>query len=263
MDKLKEWFSSLAVDRVLPAVIIALVGLLVIRLVMAVVKRTLAKTKLEKAAHSLILSIFRIVLFLILFLVVASTLGVDVTSIVALASVVSLAISLAVQDMLANVFGGITLLSTHPFSSGDYVEIAGQSGTVQEIGMVYTKLTTPDNKLISLPNHAVTTAQIINYTITGTRRVEIPISAAYSIPTQKVIDALVLAGTMDHVLLEPAPRAVITEYADSAIRYSLRVWVKTEEYWDVHFALTQKVKDTFDEQGIEMTYPHLNVHLDK
>ena len=263
MEKIKEWFSSVALHQILPAIIIALVGLLVIRLVMAIVKRTLAKTKLEKAAHSLIISMFRVVLFLLLCLVTASTLGVDVTSIVALASVVSLAISLAVQDMLANVFGGITLLSNHPFSSGDYVEVAGQAGTVQEIGMVYTKLTTPDNKLISIPNSAVVTAQIVNYTITGTRRVEIPISAAYSIPTQKVIDALVLAGTMDNVLLEPAPRAVITEYADSAIRYSLRVWVKTEDYWDVHFALTQKVKNVFDEQGIEMTYPHLNVHLDK
>ena len=241
MDKLKEWVSAVALENVLPMMLVAVVGLLVIRLVMAIIKRTLKKTKMEKAAHSLILSLTRVVLFLLLFLIVASGLGLDVTGIVALASVVSLAVSLAVQDMLANLFGGVTLLYTHPFSSGDFVEIAGQSGTVREIGMAYTKLTTGDNKQISIPNHAVATAQIVNYSITGTRRVEVQVSASYDAPTQKVIDALVLAGTMDNVLLEPAPMAVVMEYADSAIRYSLRVWVKTEDYWNVYFALNQKV----------------------
>ena len=88
-------------------------------------------------------------------------------------------------------------------------------------------------------------------------------SAAYSAPTQKVIDALALAGTVDNALLDPAPQAVITGYGDSAISYSLRVWVKSADYWDVYFSVTQRIKTIFDEQGIEMTYPHLNVHLDR
>ena len=263
LEKIKDWLASTALERVLPMIIVAVVGLLIIRLVMVIVKRGLSKSKLEKAAHSLIISLARIVLYVLLCLVVASGLGIDVTGIVALASVLTLAVSLAVQDALTNVIGGFTLLSTHPFSSGDYVEIAGQAGTVEEIGMIYTKLATPDNKLISIPNSAVVSAQIVNYSVTGTRRVDIAISAAYQVPTQKVIDALVLAGTMDNVLLDPAPVAVVAEYGDSAIRYSLRVWVKTEDYWDVYFALNQKVKHVFDEQGVAMTYPHLNVHLDK
>lgn len=127
--------------------------------------------------------------------------------------------------------------------------------------MAYTKLTTPDNKLISLPNSTVVTARIVNYSVTGTRRVEVTISASYDNPSQKVIDALVLAGTMDNVLLEPAPAAVISEYGESAIQYSLRVWVKTENYWDVYHALNLKVRRIFEEQGITMTYPHLNIHL--
>lgn len=129
--------------------------------------------------------------------------------------------------------------------------------------MTYTKLSTPDNKVISIPNSAVVAAQIVNYSAQSTRRVEITVSAAYTVPTQKVIDALALAGTMDKVLLDPAPMAVLTGYGESAINYSLRVWVKTEDYWDVYFALNQRVKAVFDEQGITMTYPHLNVHLDK
>lgn len=263
LDKVIDWFSSVAMEKILPMVTVVVVGLVIIRLAMTIVKRALAKSRLEKAAHSLILSLTRIVLYVLLCLMVASGLGIDVTGIVALTSVISLAVSLAFQDMLTNVIGGFALLSTHPFSSGDYVEAAGQSGTVQEIGLIYTRLTTPDNKLISIPNSAVVSSQIVNYTVTGTRRVEVCISASYTVPTQKVIDALVLAGTMDNVLLDPAPAAVVAEYGESAIRYSLRVWVKTEDYWAVYFALTQKVKNIFDEQGVAMTYPHLNVHLDK
>ena len=264
MDKIiKDWLSAVALENILPMAIVTVVGLLVIRLVIAIVKKTLQKTRLEKAAHSLIISLTRVVLYVLLCLIVASGLGIDVTGIVALASVLTLAVSLAVQDALTNVIGGFTLLSTHPFSSGDYVEVAGQAGTVQEIGMIYTRLTTPDNKLISIPNSAVVSAQIVNYSVTGTRRVEVNVSASYTVPTQKVLDALVLAGTMDNVLLDPAPAAVVTEYGDSAIRYSLRVWTRTDDYWDVYFALNQKVKNVFDEQGIAMTYPHLNVHLDK
>jgi small conductance mechanosensitive channel len=109
----------------------------------------------------------------------------------------------------------------------------------------------------------VVAAQIVNYSAAETRRVEVLVSASYDAPTQKVLDALIQAGTVDNVLLDPAPRAVITAYGDSAISYSLRLWVKTPDYWDVYFQVNQRVKDVFDEQGIEMTYPHLNVHINQ
>lgn len=266
LDTIKGWLTELGTgtaSKLLSAIVILALGLLVIRLIMKVLKRSLEKSKLEKAAHSLITSLVRVAMYTLLLLSAASALGIDVTGIVALASVLTLSISLALQNMMANVIGGFTILSTHPFHSGDYVEIAGQSGTVQEISMSYTKLTTPDNKMISIPNSAVVAAQIVNYTCTGTRRVEVAISASYDAEPQKVIDALVQAGTLDKVLLEPAPFAVISSYGDSAIQYSLRVWVKTADYWDVYFEIQQRVKKIFDEQGICMTYPHLNVHLDK
>ena len=252
---------SMALGSIIPAALVLGIGALVIYLVMTVLKRTLEKTKLEKAAHSLILSLARVVMYVLLGLSVASSLGIDVTGIVALASVLTLAVSLALQNMLGNVIGGLTLLYTHPFRSGDFVEIAGQSGTVQEIGMTYTKLATPDNKLVSIPNSAVVAAQIVNFSATGTRRVDVAVSASYEVPTQKVIDALALAGTMDNVLLTPAPEALVAGYGESAIQYNLRVWVKAEDYWDVYFALNKRVKDIFDEQGVAMTYPHLNVHV--
>ena len=243
------------------SVVILIVGIFAMRIIRRLLKTTLEKSSLEKAAHSLITSLAGAAMYILLGLMVASSLGIDVTSIVALASVLTLALSLALQNMVSNILGGFTILYTHPFHSGDYVEIAGQGGTVKEINMTYTMLATADNKLISIPNSAVVAAQIVNYSAAETRRVEVTVSASYDAPTQKVLDALVLAGTVDDVLLDPAPRAVITAYGDSAISYSLRLWVKTPDYWDVYFQVNQRVKDIFDAQGIEMTYPHLNVHI--
>ena len=243
------------------ALIILVVGVLAIRLIGKILKTALEKSKLEKAAHVLITSLVQTALYILLGLTVASSLGIDVTSIVALASVLTLALSLALQNMVANIIGGFTILYTQPFHSGDYVEIAAQSGTVQEINMSYTKLTTPDNKVISIPNSAVVAAEIVNYSAEETRRVSIDVSVGQDVAPQKVIDALVLAGTVDNVLLEPAPAAVVSGYVDSAISYSLRVWVKTDDYWDVFFLVNQRVKQIFDEQGIAMARPHMNVHI--
>lgn len=258
-----ELMEKLVASRMFQTVAVLVIGILAIRIMMKVLTAALEKSKLEKAAYTLITSLAKTALWILLFLITASTLGIDVTSIVALASVLTLALSLALQNMVSNIIGGFTILYTHPFHSGDYVEIAGQSGTVQEINMTYTKLSTPDNKVISIPNSAVVAAQIVNYSAQETRRVEVVVSASYDTPVQKVIDALALAGTMDNVLLEPAPAAVVTGYGESAIQYSLRVWVRTEDYWDVYFAVNQRVKEIFDQQGVIMTYPHLNVHLDK
>ena len=247
----------------LTAVLILVLGIFASRIILKLLKKTLERSRLEKAAHSLITSLASAALYILLGLIVASTIGIDVSSIVALASVLTLALSLSLQNMVSNIIGGFTILYTQPFHSGDFVEIAGQSGTVREINMTYTKLASGDNKVISIPNSAVVAAQIVNYSAEATRRVDVAVSASYDVPTQKVIDALALAGTVDNALLEPAPQAVITGYGESAIHYSLRVWVKTGDYWDVYFLVNQRVKQIFDEQGVTMTYPHLNVHLDK
>ena len=265
-----NWFEMLAATAaaalttsLIPALLILIIGIVIIKLVNKILKTTLNKTKLEKAAHSLIISVANVALYIILGLIIATKLGIDVTSIVALASVLTLALSLALQNMVSNVIGGFIILSTTPFHSGDYVEIAGQAGTVSEINMGYTKLKTPDAKLISIPNSAVVAAQIVNYSSEPLRRVDVAVSASYDSPVQEVIGALCAAGTVDKALADPAPAAYVTAYGDSAINYSLRVWCNNADYWDVFFAVNQNVKKIFDERGITMTYPHLNVHLDK
>ena len=250
-------------NTALKTLIIGTIGYFLIRIVMRLLKKLLEKSKLEKAAHSLIRTLVKTVLYILFGLILASSWGIDVTGIVALASVATLAISLALQNMLANVIGGFTLLYTHPFSAGDYVEIAGQSGSVKEVGIAYTRLTTPDNKIVSIPNSAVVSAEIVNYTVTGTRRVQIEVTASYHSDPEKVIKTLLEAAQDPRVFTDPAPVAVLSEYGDSAIKYVLRVWTKTGDYWGVYNDINGKLFERFRREGIEMTYPHLNVHLDK
>ncbi len=267
VEMFTTWLTSKGLSllgMVVEAAVILVVGSLLIRAVLSVVNKMLKKSKLERAAHSLIKTLARTVMYILLGLIVASALGIDVTGIVALASVVTLAVSLSLQNMLGNVVGGFTLLYTHPFSSGDYVEVAGQAGTVREIGMTYTKLQTPDNKLTYIPNSAVVSAEIVNYTVLGTRRLSIDVAVSYEMPVQKVLDTLLSCVDMEYALTEPAaPQAVLTSYGESVINYQLRIWLKGEDYWPVNFAINQKIKSVFEENGIQFSYPHLNVHLDK
>jgi len=265
-ENIKTWLlinRSDMINTVFKAVIIAVIGIFLIRFVMKIVAKILEKGHMDKAAHNIIKTLAKTVMWILLALIVASTLGIDVTGVVALASVVSLAVSLAFQDLLANVIGGFTLLYTRPFVSGDYVEIADQSGTVKDVGIAYTRLTTLDNKIVSIPNRAVVAEEIVNYTTMGTRRLEIAISASYDAPIEKVEKALREAAEVDGVLNDPAPFISLVGYGDSAINYIIRVWTKCDDYWTVNYAITHKIKAVFDSYDIEMTYPHLNVHLEK
>ncbi len=266
LETFLNWLKSTglgALKGLLPFALILLTGLIIIRILMTIIGKALEKSKLEKAAHSLICSVVKVVLYALLALIAASSLGIDVTGVVAFASVVSLALSLALQNSLTNIIGGFTLLYTKPFHSGDFVEIAGQSGTVQEIGMAYTRLTTPDNKTVSIPNSAVVAAEIVNYTVAGTRRVEVCISVEYDTPAEAVMEALKEAADVPQALPEPAVVTVITGYGQSGVNYSVRIWTKSADYWDAWFLMNRRVKEVFDRKGLKITYPHLNVHLEK
>ena len=266
MDQLKTWLMGLGagiLTNVLSALVVCVLGILTIRLLMALLKRTLASTKLEKAAHSLIISLARVALYVLLGLMVASALGIDITGIVALASVLTLALSLALQNMLTNVLGGFTLLTTHPFASGDYVEIAGQSGTVQEIGMTYTKLATPDNKIVSIPNSAVVAAEIVNYTVTGTRRLDINLSVSYGVDPDTVLQIMEQAADQPQVLPEPSRVVAMKEYNEQSITYGMMLWCDSADYWDLKFAVNRELSRLAREAGIRFYDPKLSVHLEK
>lgn len=261
-----DWLKNLgmaALNRFVPFILISVVGLIAVKIIMSIVTKLMQKSNMEKAAYGLIRGVVRTLLLLLLGLIAASSLGIDVTGVIALASVFALALSLSVQNALTNLIGGFTLLYTKPFVSGDFVQIAGESGTVSEIGMAYTKLITPDNKIIHIPNGAVVAADITNFTVTGTRRLDINVSASYNAPTQAVLDALKDAADVPGILEDPAPFVALTGYGDHAISYTVRVWVKTEDYWTIHFAIHERIRESFVAHGVAMTHPHLNVHLEK
>ncbi len=263
IETLKNWWANNASPQLLPTLLTLLAGIIVIRIVVAIVNRMLAKSKLEKAAHGLIRSVVKVVLYVLLALICASALGIDVTGVVALASVASLALSLALQNSLTNLIGGFTLLNTHPFAAGHYVEIAGQSGTVLEIGMAYTKLSTPDNKIISIPNASVVNAEIVNYTVTGTRRLDIDIVTGYDAPIEKVLAALREAADIPEKLEENGIFAEVMNYGERGIEYSVRIWTTGDDYWNAKFNINRRINAIFAREGLHLTYPHLHVHMDK
>ena len=266
LEILNAWLKRLgefALGRVLPVLVVGIIGMVIIRIIMRVLKTALQKTKTEKAVNTLLCSVVRIILYVLLGLILASGLGIDVTGVVAFASVLTLAISLSLQTAISNVIGGFTLLYTKPFVSGDFVEIAGQSGIVQEVGLTYTKLATGDNKVVSIPNSAVTAAEIVNYTVAGTRRVDVTLSVSYTVQAETVLQALRQAAQGLPLLEDKEPFAAVHSYTDNGVVYVLQVWCKCDDYWSTLFAANQNVKKLFDEKQIPMTCYNVNVHMEK
>lgn len=248
--------------QVLFLVLLIVVCVIIRKAVLAVAEKAIVRLKVEKSLHGFIRSTLSIVLWFIIILIVADYIGIPVTSLLAVFSLVGLAISLAIQGTLSNLAGGIMILTAKPFVVGDFVEAGGISGVVSEIGLVYTKVTTVDNKIIFAPNSEISGSKIINYTNQDQRRVDLVVSASYDAPVEKVEQTL--AGILEadsRILKDPAPFARVSGYGSSAIEYTVRAWCATGDYWDVHFDLLKQVKVAFDKAGIEMTYDHLNVHI--
>lgn len=263
LEALWQRVSAYLSDHLLGALLLFLCGWFLIRLVVRLLKKLLGKTKMEQPFVSLISSVLRTVMMILLFLMTASRLGVDVTGVIALASVLTLAISLSLQSALGNLFGGFTLLQTKPFRIDDYVEIGSQAGTVKQIGLTYTRLLTPDGKTVSMPNSTVVAADVVNYTVEGIRRVDISVDASYDADTDAVLEALLEAARVDGILQDRDPYVALGEYKDSTVGYILQVWTTADKYWPVKHTIHRNIREVFKARGVEMTYPHLNVHLEK
>lgn len=258
--------SSISFDISIPAVLRVLFTVLVcvvaVKVIGGVAAKVLGKSQLDSALQGFLKTALRGVLYFVAILVVLSSLGVDVTSLVALLSVAGLAVSLALQNSLASLAGGIQLLISRPFAAGDYVEIGSDGGTVKMVGLAYTMLVTPDNKVIRIPNSEVAAARITNYNGNTTRRMEIKVSVSYDsdIDTVKrTIHGLIDAD--DRIHGDPAPFVRVSNYGTSSMEYTIRVWCDTGDYWGVYFDMMDSLKPAFDAAGVEMTYDHINVHM--
>lgn len=256
--------GNLTFEKVAGAILLFIVLYIAARILIKMLKKVLTRFHLDRALQNFIVSVCRVVLYLLVGLIVADSLGVPTTSLVAVFSVVGLAISLSIQNTLSNLAGGVILLISKPFAADDYVEAGGVGGTVKEIGLIYTKVATPDNKIIHIPNSDISSSRIINYSTEEFRRIDVIYSASYDAPLETVKSALEQAiATIPEILHteDKLPTIAVNTYGDSSIDYVVRVWVKNADYWPVNFALNEAVKYSFDKNKVEMTYPHLNVHL--
>lgn len=255
-------WGKMTLEKLLYALLLLVVCLIVVRLVLALVRRLTARTSLDERIRKYVLSGTKTLLYVLTVLMVAASLGIDVTSLIALVSVFGLAVSLAVQDVLSNVAGGLVLLFSKPFALGDYVETADGEGTVAEISLTHTKLDTAGGQRVMLPNSKLADGKIINYTARGIRRVDHTISASYDDAAASVRAACLKAvSRTPNVLKEPAPVVVVTNYGESAVEYHVRFWAEVGHFWDVNNASLEEIRRAFEEDGVTMTYNHLNVHI--
>ncbi len=254
--------QNITASNIFSAVLAIVISLVLIKVLTKVLERALGRSKLDVPLQTLLRNLLRGALWSVTVIIVLGCLGIEVTSLVAVLSVVGLAFSLALQNFLSNMAGGMQILASHPFNLGDFVDAGGCSGTVTEIGIFYTKLTTPDNKLVQLPNSTIVSANITNFSTQSTRRVELRVSASYDAPTQQVISLLAkMAADHPLVLADPEPAVHVDQYGDNAIGYVIRVWCANTDYWTVYYDLMDGFKPAFDAADIEMTYPHVNVHM--
>ncbi len=253
------------VDKAVEVIVVAVLTFIVVKVVLGALNHLMERMGVELTLQKFIKNVARFVAYFLLILIIAGQVGINTSSVVALASVLSAAFALAAQGALGNLFGGILLLITKPFLVGDYVIAGGVEGTVLEIGLLNTRMNTIDNKRVSVPNGTISSTTITNCSTEGKRRVDIKITASYDAPIPTVKKALMEAiAATDNTLDEPMPPFVrVFSYGESSIEYIIRVWSLNADYWNVYFDLMENIKVYFDKNDVEMTYNHLNVHMMK
>jgi small conductance mechanosensitive channel len=248
--------------KLLLALILLFVGLWIIRIFTRMFERAMDKASVEVSLRKFLSSLVNLALKALLLVSVISTMDIEMTSFVAIIGAAGLAVGLALQGSLANFAGGVLILLFKPFKVGDYIEASGQSGTVSEISVFNTILKTIDNKVVIVPNGALSNDIKINYTAESTRRVDLTFGIGYSDDLRKAKAILQeIANADERVHKEPAPFVAVKELGESSVDFTYRVWVNTADYWDVYFSTIEKVKLTFDERGVSIPFPQRDVHL--
>lgn len=263
-SSVSQFFGMLTLSTLLPSLIYLLGGLIIIKLILNILNRGLKKSKIDITLHKFLRTAVKVVLYFVLFMIVAGALGIQVTSLVAILSVAGLAISLSIQNLLSNVLSGLLLLTLNPFKVGDYVDVGGTSGTVKEIGFVYTKIVSIENIMMYIPNGDISSAKIVNYSAEEKRRFNLRVGASYDSPPEKVKKVLLdYLNSHPQIDKDPAPFVSVAEYKDSYIEYVVRAWADNSIFWDVHWEIQNALDGLFKKNDLEMTYPHINVHIEK
>ena len=246
------------------ALVIFIVGKLAIGIITSLVKKLMLKAKLDNILINFISSIIKTVLLLFVVIASLNQLGVNTTSLIALIGAAGLAIGLSLQSTLQNLAAGVMLVVFRPFKSGDFIDAGGVMGTVEKINIFNTVMRTGDNREIIVPNGSIYGGTITNYSARETRRVDMVFGIGYNDDLRKAKEIIKdLLDADERVLSDPEPLIAVAELADSSVNFNVRPWCKSADYWGVYFDTHENIKLAFDEAGISIPYPQMDVHMDK
>lgn len=264
---LVQKFITIGTDfgiKAITALLIFVIGRFAAKLIKKIVQKAMSRAKVDQTLISFTTNLTYIALMAFVVIASLSKLGIQTTSFVAIIGAAGLAIGLALQGSLSNFAAGVILIIFRPFKAGDYIEGGGVAGSVKEIQIFTTILTSPDNKTIIVPNSKLTGDNIVNYATQGTRRLDMVFSIGYGDDIDKAKEVLSQVVKNDPRLLnDPAPKIAVLEHADSSINIVCRPWVKADDYWDVYFDMMENVKKAFDKEGISIPFPQTDIHIIK
>jgi small conductance mechanosensitive channel len=261
IPKLEVWIALYGL-KILAAFIILVVGRWICLFVRRIIRRLLNKADLDQTIVSFVSSLAYYALLAFVLVAALSQLGIQTTSFIAVLGAAGLAIALALRGSLANFASGLLLVLFQPFEAGDYIEGAGTAGTVEEIHIFSTRLVTPDNKVVTVPNGKLMGDNIVNFSAKETRRVDFLFGVGYDDDLQKVRETLLdIVEADERVLKEPNPMIAVSELADNSVNLTVRIWTKTPDYWGVRFDTIEAAKKRFDSEGISIPFPQRDIHV--
>jgi small conductance mechanosensitive channel len=261
ISTLTDWTAPYAI-KIVAAILIFLIGKWVAGKIAKLSARLFEKNNIDITLVKFFENIIYYALLIVVIIAALGQLGINTTSFLTIVGAAGLAIGLALKDSLSNFASGVMLIMFRPYRIGDFVEVSGVTGTVAGIALFNTTLNTPDNQRVIVPNSSITSNVITNVTANDTRRIDLVIGIGYDDDIKKAKDILedIIKGD-SRILESPACKIAVSELADSSVNFVVRPWVKTSEYWNIYFDLTEKIKITFDKEGISIPYPQQDVHL--
>jgi len=261
LDMALQFGSDYGIKLIL-ALLVFFIGKRIARGIVNLAVKVMRKNNIDEELIGFLDSLFYWALFAMVCIAALGQIGVQTASFIALLGAAGLAVGLALQGSLSNFAAGVLIIILRPFRVGEFVEVAGEAGSVENIRIFTTELRTGDNKCIIIPNSRVLDSNIINYSSTGTRRVDLVFGIGYNDDIDQARDVIMdIINADDRILKDPAPLVAVAELADSTVNFAVRPWVKTDDYWGVHRHITEQVKKRFDEKGISIPYPQSDVHI--
>ena len=265
MEDFLNWLIPILQDiglKLFASALLFIVGRLIIKSILKVLRTGKAFQKMESTVAHFLNNFVNIVLYVILGVTIIAVMGVPMASVVAAIASAGVAIGLALQGALSNFAGGIMILLFHPFRVGDFIEVGSFSGTVSDIDVFYTFLKTGDNKSVTVPNGSIMSNSVVNYSVNGTRRVDLDISVAYGNDIDRVRTILLEEGASHTMVLkDPEPVCRLLESGESSLNFTLRLWTETDNYWQVRFDVLESVYKRLEREGIEIPFPQMDVHV--